>query len=49
VAPPTYVVEFCFIWYQWEGRGLVLRRLIAPEKEDVRGMNQEWVGGVAFS
>ena len=33
----TYVAENCLIWYQWEGRHLVLWRLDAPEKRDASG------------
>lgn len=31
-------------WHQWEGRNLVLRKLNAPEKGDLRGVRWEWMG-----
>ena len=44
MAPATYIAEDCLIWYQWEGKCLVLWRLDALEKGDARGVKQEWVG-----
>ena len=43
MASAKYVAD-CLIWHQWEGRCLVLWRLVAPAKEDAGGMRQEWVG-----
>ena len=45
MAPATYIAEDCLIWYQWEGKCLVLWRLDALEKGDARGVRWEWVGG----
>jgi hypothetical protein len=41
-----YTAENCLLWHQWEGRRLVLWRLVAEAKGDERGgVKQEWVGG----
>jgi hypothetical protein len=45
MAPPTYVAEDYLICHQWEGRTLVLWRLVAPEKGVVGGVSREWVSG----
>lgn len=36
-APATNVAEDCVIWHEWEEKGLVLGRLVAPAKGDARG------------
>jgi hypothetical protein len=36
MAPAAYVAEDCLIWCQWEGRPLVLWRLV---------VRQQWVAG----
>ena len=38
--PSTYVAEDFLIWHQWEGRSLVLWRLVAPVKGDPRGVGR---------
>ena len=42
MAPSPYVAEVCLIW---EGRCLVLWRLVAPANGDAREVRHEWVGG----
>jgi hypothetical protein len=42
-ASTTFVAKDGLIWHHWEGRCLVLWRLIAPGKWDARGVKQEWV------
>lgn len=49
MAPDTYVTEDHLIWYQWDGRCLVLWRIDALENGDAREMRQEWVSGGAPS
>jgi hypothetical protein len=44
MAPAAYVEEDYLIWCQWDGRLLVLWRIVASLKGDVRGVRQEWVG-----
>ena len=44
MAPAAYVAEDYLIFCQWDGRLLVLWRIDAPLKCDVRGVRQEWVG-----
>ena len=39
MAPAAYVAEDGLIWYQWEGRPLVLWGF------DARAVRQEWVSG----
>ena len=41
--PAAYVAEDYLIWYQWDGRLLVLWRIVAPLKGDARGVRQDWV------
>ena len=45
MAPATDVAKDGLIWYQWEGRPLVLWRLDASMWENARAVRQEWVGG----
>ena len=40
------IAEDCLIWHHWEGRCLLLWRLVAPMKVDAAEVNQEWVGGL---
>jgi hypothetical protein len=46
MALTIYVAEDCLIWHHWEGRCLLLWRLVAPMKVDAAEVNQEWVGGL---
>ena len=41
MTPTTYVAEDSLIWQQWEGKRLVLWRLDASEKGDVKRVRQE--------
>jgi hypothetical protein len=44
MAPGGYVAEDGLIWYQWEGRSLVLWRLNAPSKRMLEWWVDWWVG-----
>jgi hypothetical protein len=45
MAFTIYAAEDCLIWHQWEGRPLVLWRLVAPLNGDAGRVSGEWVGG----
>jgi len=45
IAPAAYIAEDCLIWYQWEWRCFILRRLDAAEKGNARVVRHEWMDG----
>ena len=45
MTPDKYETEEDLIQHQWDGRPLVLWRLVAPEKGEARGVRQDWMSG----